>query len=102
MEHNQNEENNHFPGTAISCEESLDIRQVDELKPKLLQALEAEQAITIQAQKVERADTAGLQLLATFFIDARARELAIKWDAPSETLIKAANLIGLGAVLGLE
>lgn len=88
--------------TIIQCDEVVDIRQVAELKPKLLQALEAANPILIQAETVERADTAGLQLLAAFFIEARARGLDISWLKPSEPLIRSARLIGLEEVLGFD
>ena len=80
----------------------LDIRQAGELKQKLVQALDTAQSVTLQAQAVERADTAGLQLLAAFFIDARAKEIDIAWQSPSEPLIKAAALLGLSKVLSLD
>lgn len=101
MSQDQYQKNNNSTDVSIHCDETLDIRQVSDLKLRLLQALDAAQSITLQAQNIERADTAGLQLLAAFFIDARAKGIPIAWQQPSQALVKAANLIGLAGLLDL-
>lgn len=102
MPRTENEEKNDPTGiVSLQFDGMLDIRQAGELKQTLVQALEKTQSVILQAQAVERADTAGLQLLTAFFIDARAKEIGIVWQSPSEPLIKAAELLGLTKVLSL-
>jgi anti-anti-sigma regulatory factor len=102
MSQDQNQLPQNSDGTTTLCLESLDIRQVSELKPQLLHVLEAAQPVTIQAQDIERSDTAGLQLLTAFFIDARAKGIAIAWDQPSEALRQSASLMGVAGLLELD
>lgn len=86
----------------IVCDESLDIRHVSDMKILFAGALAANKTVTLQADKVERADTAGLQLFCAFFKDAHASGMKIVWHEPSETLRKSAGLLGLTEVLGLD
>jgi anti-anti-sigma regulatory factor len=101
MSQDQNQQPKNSVGTPI-CVASLDIRQVSELKQQFLDALGVAQPVTIQAQDIERADTAGLQLLTAFFIDARAKGIRITWDQPSKALLQSARLIGVAGLLELD
>ena len=87
---------------TISCSESLDISGVTEMKAQLVQALEVQQVVVLDAHEVERADTAALQLLCAFFQDANAQTQAVEWKDPSEALCRSAALLDLSKVLNLE
>lgn len=88
--------------TVIACPESLDISIVTDFSVELNTALEAKQDIQFQAANVERADTAALQLLCAFFLDAQAGGMTVEWLDPSESLIGAARQIGLAEHLSLK
>ena len=87
--------------TVITCPESLDISIVAEFSLELKDALDKKQTIQFQATDIERADTAALQLLCAFFLDASAEGLEIEWQEPSDALIGAAKQIGLASHLNL-
>ncbi len=92
-------------GTAetqtIVCDEVLDIAIAAALRDTLLQALQGEAPVVLQADGVSRADTAALQVLTAFFQDARSQGLTVRWEAPSTALQRAAQLLGLNDVLDL-
>lgn len=86
----------------IECQDSLDISMVTDFSVELSKALEIGQPVTIQAAKVERADTAALQLLCAFFLDARAAGITVEWQGPSDALKTAALQLGLAEHIGLD
>ena len=81
--------------TAIVLEGSLDISGAGGLREQLLQALEAQQPVTLDAANVERVDTAALQVLTAFFKDAAAQQHDVQWKTTSAVLCNAARLLGL-------
>jgi anti-anti-sigma regulatory factor len=85
----------------IPCEESLDISTVKELHSLLVQVLAAKQPVVLEGAQVTRVDTAALQVLGAFFQDARAQEISVRWDKPSEALGRSAALLGLTELLDL-
>lgn len=87
--------------SVVDCGDSLDIRVVEEIKTGLIHALETGKAITLKSEAVERIDTAGLQLLCALVNDAKAKDLVVQWESPSQTIIEAAQLTGLTNTLGL-
>lgn len=88
--------------TVITCPNSLDISMVAEFSNELRTALDAKQDIQFQANAIERADTAALQLLCAFFLDAQADGLNVDWLEPSDALVGAANQLGLATHLSLK
>lgn len=87
---------------TIVCEEALDIAIAAGLRDSLLQALQAQLPVVLQADAVSRADTAALQVLTAFLQDARSQGLAVRWETPSEPLRRAARLLGLSDALELR
>ena len=85
----------------VLCEEVLDISSASELRDQLLQALVSERPVVLDAEHVERVDTAALQVLSAFVRDAGAHDQAVRWHAPSQSLQRSAALLGLAGVLGL-
>jgi len=85
----------------IACPEVMDIAVVSELHQRLRDQLGRAEPLCLVADKVERVDTACLQLLAALFLDAAARQVPVAWSAPSKQLREAAGLLGLQDVLGL-
>lgn len=87
---------------VISCQDSLDISMVGEFSNELKQALESGATVQLQAANIERADTAALQLLCAFFMEAQEHGIEIEWLEPSDALCGAAAQIGLADHLGLK
>jgi anti-anti-sigma regulatory factor len=57
--------------------------------------------ILINAEKVQRADSAGIQLLQALLIAAKERQIHVLWRNPSLKLISVAEVLGMKASLGL-
>ncbi len=81
--------------TAIVFDGSLDISCAGQLRGQLQQALTSNQPVVLDAANVERVDTAALQVLTAFFKDAGAQKLEVQWKEPAQTLVNAAQLLGL-------
>ncbi|HRH76615.1 MAG TPA: STAS domain-containing protein [Cellvibrionaceae bacterium] len=58
--------------------------------------------IILHAGGVNRADTAGIQLLYALVLAARERQIALTWQNPSEKLRTAAQILGMTSHLGIH
>jgi anti-anti-sigma regulatory factor len=58
--------------------------------------------VTLKANAVERADTAGIQLIYAFVVAAKERQISIEWQAPSEKFCSAVELLGMKKSLDLN
>ena len=58
--------------------------------------------IVLHASDVKKTDTAGLQLLVALVQSSNERQIEIDWDAPSEKLCSAAEILGLRHTLGIH
>lgn len=85
----------------INCLEVMNISKAAEFGQELKSALGKGVGVVLDGSGIERIDAAALQLLTAFFRDAAARKVQAKWHAPSDSLIKAAGLLGLSRQLGL-
>ncbi len=87
---------------TLVLEGALGIKEVAGLKERLAVILEADGPITIDAARVENADTAVLQVLTAFVITARSQSRSPKWKQTSEAFQELAGLLDLHQHLGLE
>ena len=85
--------------TVIKLAESLDISSVTELKTELTHALDLAAPISIDPGCVERADTASLQLLVSFLLEARRARVPVHVMPGADAFDEAVTLLGLGQVL---
>ena len=81
----------------VSLEPVLTISQLNDLKEQLLPYLG--RRVQLSGAKVERIDTASLQLLLAFI---NSPEVTVGWVEPSSELCTAARLLGLSANLSLS
>ncbi len=58
--------------------------------------------ITVRADAVSRADTAGVQLLHALVVAAKDRQIVLEWENPSEKLCAAVNILGMKDLLGFH
>lgn len=58
--------------------------------------------IILHAAAVQRADTAGIQLLYALVVAAKERQITLSWDKPSEKLRSAAHILGMAHHLGIH
>lgn len=91
------------PGTpcVITLGDTLTIADASERHTEWKGLLAGAAAIEIDASGVQGIDTAGLQLLAALVREAQARNLSLRWRAPTQALRDGAARLGLGPVLHL-
>ena len=85
----------------VEFSDIFDITVAEEYRLKLLDALNKLQSVNLLAKKVERADTAALQMLCAFVKDANTAGISVNWHEPSKNLRQAAELLGLIKPLNL-
>lgn len=84
----------------INLDEVMDISMADDLKNRLLTALQNKNNVVLEADLVEKADTSALQVLMAFVQDARVQQQSVSWHNPSKSLKRSAGFIGLQDMLG--
>jgi len=84
--------------------ENLTIANIQGLHEALEALVERRDCDTVilRGEKVQRADTAGLQLLVAFVNASRERQIKISWDHPSEKLCGVAELLGVEKMIGIH
>lgn len=75
------------------------IREATTLRQQLLALLEAPEPLFIDGSTVERADTAGVQLLVAFALDCMERGIAFGWPGRSAALEHAIRTLGVAPLL---
>lgn len=87
--------------TTIVCSSSMDISGAGELRLQLMDAINTKESVVLDAAKIEKVDTAALQILTAFFKDADATNIEVQWKDPTQALTTAASLLGLNETLRL-
>ena len=88
--------------TTLSLPEQLDISQVDSLKDRMDKALAKDVSIfELSADKTERVDSAGIQLLLSFKNAVQEANKEFKLLKPSDEFLAAADLLGATELLEL-
>ena len=81
---------------TVSCGKYLDIAHASELKKRFLTAFQKKPTqIQVIADKVERVDSAGLQILVSVKLACSEKNILLKFHKATEILITTASLIGL-------
>ena len=80
----------------VSLEPTLMLAQLNDLKEQLQQSFG--HRVQLCGDKVERIDTATLQLLLAFV---NSQEVTVGWVEPSQELCNVAYLLGLSSLMGL-
>lgn len=87
--------------TRIKFGSCLDVANASDLKKGLAKLLRRKPPFELDASNVERVDTAGLQVLLAFKSEMAKREIDLHWQAVSDPLRSAADMLGLSGELGL-
>jgi len=85
--------------THVALQVALGAADARRLYEKLGAALANATAIVMDGERVERIDSAALQVLANFCRAARERGVALVWQNPSTGLQQAAQNLGLQTIL---
>ncbi len=104
----------HNDGPAMSADEGarglhevvldgrLDVSRAGELKDRMLQVLELNEDVELDAGGVTLVDSAALQVLLAFVRGCAARGMNVHWKTTSDALEEAVRLLGLARLLGLD
>jgi len=87
--------------TMIVCEPNIDISDAEKLLEDLRATLDSASQVEIDASKVERIDTAALQLFLAFILASQQQGLEVVWSGVSEPMLAAANILGIAEAMGL-
>lgn len=88
-------------GTAMSLPADLGIESASVLYQQLMEHVDDEAPVILDAQDVARIHTAALQLFCMFCQDRRSAGRDTRWNHPSEALRSAAALLGVTTLLQL-
>lgn len=77
------------------------LREAAELKGSLLRWAATADTVQLDVSALQRIDTAAIQVLCAFARDRQNRQLAFTWEGDTTTLLEAAGLLGVAALLGL-
>ena len=86
-------------GSVLTAGSDWTVREVTALKALLLGAANSAGTVCLDASGVERADTAGVQLLVALNQTLRARGAELLLKAPSGALCAALDRVGLGRAI---
>ncbi len=87
--------------SEITFDEILDITVVFQYHEKLNQLLNEQKIIHLNAEKIERIDGAGLQLLIAFIVSAEKLNLQVSWSGVSQSFKDGANILGVTESLNI-
>jgi anti-anti-sigma regulatory factor len=77
------------------------VADASSLKAGLSKLLEETEIVTLDVGAVQRIDTAGLQVIATFIRERESHGRQVQWRGHAPAVSAAANLLGLAALLKL-
>lgn len=80
---------------------AVDIMQASALKTRLAAAADKKLPVVLIADKVEKADTAGLQLVYAFIKHVERQGNPVSWQKPSDPLIQSSEILGMRELLYL-
>jgi len=80
---------------GIDCAESLDITVVADLYREFQDNLAQGKPVTVDLGKVNRIDTAAVQLLVAFAGEAVTKNIAISWKDTPEAVVDAFRVLGM-------
>lgn len=87
---------------VIDCGETMMIAGVGDLYAQLLTYLAEGKTVLFDCSKIERIDTASLQILLAYAKEAQTRSAPLNWLNPSDTFVKSAAVLGLASKLNIQ
>lgn len=87
--------------TVIDCGEVLAIANVAEMYTQALSGLADGHLIHFDVSKIERIDTAAIQMIYAFSKEAAKQGHVLQWQDASETFVRNVKTLGLAAMINL-
>ena len=88
--------------TCGTLDESLCIANAESVYDTFLKALDASNAIEVEASRVKKVDTAGLQIILAVKNRLDKAGGNIMWNKPSKELVDSAKVLGVSGIVGLD
>jgi len=86
----------------INLGTSLTIRDISDLMEELNELDNEKNELVFESEQLEKVDTAALQLLLGFYLNATGAGKKVIWHKPSEAFCHAAGLLGLHEILDIK
>ncbi len=86
----------------VKFDKHLDMTSIQDAFIMLKKAFDYNKPILLQVNEITRLDTAGLQLLLSFYLAAHEKKITIQWEAPSAILVEIAKILNLYKLLKLS
>jgi anti-anti-sigma regulatory factor len=87
--------------TAYAVAAECTVADAGSLKTGLAKLLDEPQTVTLDISAVQRIDTAGLQVIASFLLERESHGRPVQWRGEAPAFTSAARLLGLGELLKL-
>jgi anti-anti-sigma regulatory factor len=87
--------------TLIDCGDSLGIANVGDMYTRVLSSLAEGQIIQFDVSKIERIDTAAMQMIYAFSKEAGKHGKVLLWDGASEAFVHSAKILGLATFMNI-
>lgn len=88
--------------TTFTCAEAIDISHAQSIHDRLLKSMHKSLTIEVKADRVVKADTAGLQVFVSLINEVQSLGGKVIWRKPSAALLQSAALMGVTDALGLH
>lgn len=86
---------------TVELPENLTISGVEKLHQELEVIAQQDKSVVIDASRVAKVDTAGVQLVCALVMDLAKHNLAYSWGEVSEVFRNASRILGLEGKMGL-
>lgn len=86
----------------IRYEKSVDVTTILKQKSIYIEVIAISKPIKIKTTDVKVIDLESLQLLLSFIISAKKKNISVRWEQCSEEFINLATLLGFSDVLKIE
>lgn len=85
--------------TVIDCGEALGIANVSDMYTRVLSGLAEGQSIQFDVSKIERIDTATVQMIYAFSKEAGKHGHVLLWQGASDAFVSSAKILGLATLM---
>ncbi len=87
--------------TVIDCGDALGIANVGDMYERVLTSLAEGHTIQFNVRKIERVDTAAMQMIYAFSKEAEKHGHVLLWEGASEAFVRSAKMLGLATLMNM-
>tara|TARA_R110002050_G_scaffold268113_1_gene409976 strand:- start:25795 stop:26091 length:297 start_codon:yes stop_codon:yes gene_type:complete len=88
--------------TVIDCGDTFDMANVADMYMRMLSHLAEDDLIQFNVSKVERIDTAAMQMIYAFSKEATQQGHILRWEGASDVFVRTAELLGVATLMNTE